>query len=135
LENTNATVATATVSLALSKTDSPPPLTGMFYVDIAFEDPNESWYATWVAEPGAGSDYAVTATGGTTTVRMGANSVSLAPVPLAPCETRKAAASVRLTNVFPSPNYDATLDMSGSLAVDGSVFATPGSTCNNPPPQ
>jgi hypothetical protein len=125
----------ATISLALSQNVSTPPLTGMFYVDVVFEDSDESWYAVWASQPDQGSSYAVTSSGGKTTVRMGANSVSLAPVSLAPCETRKSSATVYLTNVYPSPNYGATLDMHGALSVDGAVYATTDATCENPPPQ
>jgi hypothetical protein len=135
IQNTETTAGTATISLTLSQNVSPPTLDGMFYVEVAFDDADESWYATWAAQPEDGSVYSVAAAGGTTTLRMGANSVSLAPVPVAGCTTRKGTAKVFLTNVYPSPNYGTSLTMSASLAIDGTSIATINPPiCRNPPP-
>jgi hypothetical protein len=128
LENTSPTPVTADVQLAVTPPDQVPSLTGALDVEIAFEDPDASWYATWTQQPGSGEAFVVSNEGGKTNVRMGQSSVALAPVPLAACETRKAAAVV-----VPGSNFTASLSMHAVL--DGAVTTTTDGTCSNPPPQ
>jgi hypothetical protein len=128
LQNTSPAPVTADVELIVTPQDQVPSLGGTLDVEIAFEDPDASWYATWSQQSGNGDAFVVSNEDGKTTVRMGQNSVLLAPVPLAACETRKAAAVVA-----PGSNFAATLSMHG--AVDGAVSTTTDATCSNPPPE
>ncbi len=63
-------------------------------VEITFEDPDASWYAVWERESDNGTAYSVVNTDDTTTVRLGATQVTLAPVRLAACEERRPRARI-----------------------------------------
>ncbi len=54
---------------------------------VSFDDPSGAFASVWSAQPGAGSAFAVTAGGGTTTVRLGQDSVVLDPVRVSVGET------------------------------------------------
>jgi hypothetical protein len=124
LQNTKAGPASATITLDVTAPPLPA-LTGV-EVDVAFDDPDGSWLATWADEAGNGVAFALTSGGGKTTVRLGTSTVTLAPVPLAACETRKALAYISSVDTTTVLKMHATLD-------DGSVFATTDGTCANPP--
>jgi hypothetical protein len=126
LENTTPGPATAGIELTVTPPEEVPTLTGTLNVEIAFDDPDASWYAIWTAQPGNGDAFTVTSEGGATTVRMGASGLSLGPVPLAACETRTAKAHV-------SGSYTATLSMHAVLD-DGTVFAATDGSCSDIPP-
>ena len=124
LDNTTPGPATAGIELTVTPPDEVPTPPGAPGVDVAFDDPDASWYATWQQQAANGGAFTVTSDGGTTTVTMAESDVALGPVPLAACETRKAIAQV------PGP---AVLSMHAVLA-DGTVFATVDAGCSNQPP-
>jgi hypothetical protein len=126
LENTTPGPATASIELTVTPPEQVPTLIGALDIEIAFDDPDASWYAIWTNQAGSGDDFTVTSEGGTTTVRMGESGVALGPVPLAACETRKAIAHV-------SGSYSAMLSMHAVLD-DGTVFATTDGSCSDIPP-
>jgi hypothetical protein len=123
-QNTKPDPASATITLTVTA----PPLPNLTDVDVevAFEDPDGSWFATWSQEAGNGVAFALTNGGGKTTVRLGTSTVTLSPVPLAACETRKALAYISSVDTTTVLKMHATLE-------DGSVFATADGTCENPP--
>ncbi|MDD5306959.1 MAG: hypothetical protein PHU25_06510 [Deltaproteobacteria bacterium] len=106
--------------------DQVPTLEGTLDVEIAFEDPDASWYAVWAKQAGSEGAFTVTSEGGTTTVRMGESVVALGAVPLAACETRKALAQM-------SGSYSARLGMHAVLD-GGAAFATADGGCSDIPP-
>ncbi len=126
LANTTPAPITVGIQLSVTPPEQVPTLTGALDVEIAFDDPDASLYATWTKQGGNGESFAVTSEGGTTTVRMGAASVALAPVPVAACKTRTATARV-------SGSYTAVLSMEAVLD-SGIAFATTEGTCLGPPP-
>jgi hypothetical protein len=81
LDNTTPGPATANITLAVPTPDQVPTLTGGLDVEVAFEDPDASWYARWATQAGNGVAFLVTSAAGKTTVRMGEAKVTLAPVP------------------------------------------------------
>lgn len=127
LTNTMPAPITAGIQLLVTPPEQVPTLNGPLDVEVAFDDPDASWYATWTKQAGNGAAFTVTNEGGTTTVRMGEGSVVLASVPLTACETRKA-----IAHVSPGSNA-AKLSMHAVLG-NGSAFATTDGTCMNPPP-
>jgi hypothetical protein len=84
LEVTNPAGAPATVQFAFTVVPATviPSLTGLPDVEISFDDPAGTWAATWSAQAGSGTTFAVTKNAGVTTVRLGTASVELATVPL-----------------------------------------------------
>jgi hypothetical protein len=124
LQNTTPAPANATITLTVTA----PPLPELMGADVevAFDDPDGSWYATWAQEAGNGVAFALTSAGGKTTVRLGTSTVTLSPVPLAACETRKALAYIS------SVDTTTVLKMHATLG-DNAVFATTDGTCVNPP--
>jgi hypothetical protein len=123
--------ATASVALdfAIMASDVVPSLGGPLDVEIAFADPDGSWDAAWASQTQGKDAFAVTAGGGKTTVRMAANTVSLAPVHLGACRRRDANASV-------SGVFGAVLEMHATLAdAAGNVVATYDGTCEDIPPE
>lgn len=80
------------VHLTVSGSDVAPSLTDARDVEVAFDDPHGSWLETWAHQTENGGTFSATGLGGTTTVRLGAMSVSLDAVPLAGCELRTAEA-------------------------------------------
>jgi hypothetical protein len=126
LANTTQAPITVGIQLVVTPPEQVPTLTGPLDVEIAFDDPEASLYAIWTKQGGNGELFAVTSEGGTTTVRMGAGSVALAPVPIAACKTRTAIALVLGSN-------SAALSMQAVLD-SGIAFATTEGTCSSPPP-
>lgn len=127
MANTLPTPITATIQLTVTPPDQTPTLDGPLDVEIAFDDPDASWYATWAKQTGNGASFTVTHEASTTTVRMGQSTLALLPAPVAACTTRKATA-----HVFGSSS--ATLSMHAALE-SGLPFPTTDATCLNPPPQ
>jgi hypothetical protein len=123
-ENDTTAPVTVAIDLTVTPPEEVPSLDGSLDVEIAFEDPDASWYDRWTTQAGNGVAFAVTHEGDATTVRLGQGSVELAPVPLAGCETRKGAAQV-LGSLSAVLKAKATLD-------DGAAFTM---NCLNPPPQ
>jgi hypothetical protein len=127
LANTTPAPITAGIQLIVTPPEQIPTLTGPLDVEVAFDDPDASWFATWTKQPGNGEVFTVTSQGGTTTVRMGEGGFALAPVPIAACTTRKAVALVL-------GSTSATLTMKAILADgNGSAIATTDGTCSSPP--
>jgi hypothetical protein len=128
LVNTVPGPAIASITLTITPPDQVPALGGQPDIGISFDDPDGSWFATWSGQAGNGVAFLVTNASGKTTVQMGESALTLAPVPLTACETRKAVA-----HVSPGSNDMALLTMHATLA-DGTVFATTDASCFNPPP-
>ncbi len=127
LENTTFAPINASIQLTVAPPEQVPTLTQTLDVEVAFDDPDASWYATWTNQAGNGQAFAVTNDGGMTTVRMGEGSVALVPVPVAACKTRKA-----LAHVYPWSNDSAKLNMHAVLD-NGIASATTDATCLNHP--
>src|SRR5262249_37702472 len=96
---TNGTQSAGNVQLTLSvtpTTGATPSLTGQPDIEVKFDDFDSSWFNAWSAQSGAGSTFAVTHSGSSTTVRLGAFSVALNAVPLAAGQTRTATGTSNL---------------------------------------
>jgi hypothetical protein len=125
----NATTSAGNAQITLSVTPITPPapsLTALPDVEATFDDADSSWYTVWQAAPGSGTTYSVThsSSANTTTVRLGAYSVSLAPVPLAAGQTRNMAAVVN------PASGSLTLQIEGTLLGPGNqVLVTNGGSC------
>ena len=126
MANTTPAPITAGIQLTVTPPDQVPTLTGALDVEVAFDDPDASWYATWTKQAGSGDAFAVTNEGGTTTVRMGKSGVALAPVPVPACKTRKAIAHVY-------GGSSAVLSIQAVLENEIASVTVEG-TCFNPPP-
>jgi hypothetical protein len=109
--------------------DTQPTLGGPLDVEIAFDDPDASWYAVWASQTQAKDSFAVTSGAGKTTVRMAANTVKLAPVALAACRRRDA-------NAIVGGVVGAELSMHAVLRDDaGNAIATYDGSCEDIPPE
>jgi len=127
IENTTPGQAMARVELSVTPLDQAPAFDGTLDAEIAFDDPDASWYAIWAKQPGSGDAFTITNQGGKTTVQLAASSLTLGPVPLFACETRNAIAQV-------SGSYTETLSMRAILD-DGHVLATIDGKCFAIPPE
>lgn len=130
---TNSTGSDGNVEIALAAVppETTPTLTGSVNVSVDFDDPGAAWFSVWNAQPESGVDYAVTAAGGVTTVRMGRAAVDLAPVPLGASQTRAATTRIGLPmSTSLALEFQATLRDSG-----GTVLVTNGGTCRNVGPR
>jgi hypothetical protein len=95
LSNASGSAGDAQITLSLSPPiGTAPSLTADPDVEVQFDDADASWWNAWKAQAGSGKSFAATHSGNTTTVRLGAYSVKLDPVPLAAGEKRNAAGSV-----------------------------------------
>jgi hypothetical protein len=110
-----------------------PSLTTTPDVEVAFDDADSSWYNVWSTQTGAGSAFAVTHNGGaaTTTVRLGAYSVTLNPVPLAAGQSRNANGTINPGSGTLTLQIGATLTETGS---SGQVLVTNGGSCTQTAP-
>jgi hypothetical protein len=91
-------------------------------MQVSFEDLDASWFAVWSAQPNAGTAFAVTTAGGSTTVRLGAARIDLASVSLAACQSRMGMGDVgRTSNII--------LDMEASFTGGGTVVGTAAGAC------
>ena len=126
IENTTPGPATASIEFTVTPPEQVPTLNGTLDIEVAFDDPDASWYAIWTKQAGKGDAFTVTGEGGKTAVKMGESDIALGPVPLTACEMRKAIAHV-------SGSYLAMLSMHAVLD-DGTVFATTDWRCSHLPP-
>lgn len=117
---TNATTAGGNLQLTLTvapSTGTPPSLTGLPDIEMAFDDADQSWFNTWKNQSGNGTKFAVShsTTTGKTTVRLGTFSVALDAVTLGAGQTRDATGTTNLPSNAPS----ITLQMAASLTETG----------------
>lgn len=128
LRNPLPSAAKAAVSLVFEPADIVPSLTGSPDVTVAFEDADATRYATWAAQTGNGSTFSVAHAGSTTTVRLGAGSLTLSAVSLPACAKEMPTASV--TGPWGSR---LTLEM-GAVLTDGTgtTVATSTGECFQP---
>jgi hypothetical protein len=124
---TNATTSNGNVQLTLSvtpNTGTTPSLTGFPDVEVTFDDADSSWFNVWNTQAGNGTTFSVTHNGGTssTTVRLGAFSVALNPVPLSASQTRNAKGIIN-----PTSGGTLTLQIAGTLTAGTQVVNNGGS--------
>jgi hypothetical protein len=119
LENTTPAPIAASIEITVVP-DQPSPAQA-HGADIAFEDPDASWYGVWKAQS-AGGGFSVTNESGKTTVTV-TQSVTLKPVPLPACVKRVAQTQLN----------DATTVSMHALRDDGSTLATM-ALCASPGP-
>jgi hypothetical protein len=125
----NATTSDGNVQISLTaapNSNTPPSLTVSPDVEVTFDDADSSWFNTWNAQSGNGTTFAVTHNSGanSTTVRLGAFSVVLNPVPLMAGQTRSATANINPTSGTLTLQLGAKLTDSG-----GQVLANNGGSC------
>ena len=112
LDNITHSTVDVRIALTVDPATVTPSLTGSPAMQVTFGDSDGSWFATWSAQPNAGTAFAVTTAGGSTTVRLGAARVDLAAVPLPACLSRMGMGDVgRTSNVI--------LDMEASFISGG----------------
>ena len=126
---TNGTTSDGTVQITLTATpnsNTAPSLTVSPDIEVTFDDPDSSWFNVWNAQAGNGTTFAVTHNSGTnsTTVRLGAFSVVLNPVPLMAGQSRNATGNINPTSGTLTLQLGATLTDSG-----GQVLANNGGSC------
>lgn len=134
LTNATTTAGSAQITLSVTPTTGAvPSLTTTPDVEVAFDDADSSWYNVWSTQTGAGSAFAVTHNGGagTTTVRLGAYSVTLNPVPLAAGQSRNANGTINPGSGTLTLQIGATLTETGS---SGQVLVTNGGSCTQTAP-
>jgi hypothetical protein len=127
LSNATTSAGSAQITLSVTPTTGPTPsLTGLPDVEATFDDGDSSWYNVWQTATGSGTTYSVThsSSANTTTVRLGAFSVALAPVPLAAGQTRN------MTAVINPGSGTLTLQIEGTLTGPGNqTLVTNGGSC------
>jgi hypothetical protein len=131
VEAQNPSAAAAKVQFAFNVMPAtvPPMLTGSPDVEIAFADPDGSSSAVWSAQSGSGTRFAVTRAAGKTTVRLGASSVLLAPVPLA------ASQSIAAEAILDGAPSGTSLEMLSAVTdATGHSLAVDTGTCVRIPP-
>lgn len=122
LDNITHSTVDVRIALTVDPATVTPSLTGSPAMQVTFEDPDASWFAVWSAQPNAGTAFAVTTAGGSTTVRLGAARVDLAAVQLSACLSRMGMGDVgRTSNVI--------LDMVASFTSGGTVVGTAAGAC------
>jgi hypothetical protein len=132
IDNETGSPETFIITLEMTSTSPAPSFGGALQVAVTFDDPDATWYTVWAKNAASGSDYMVTATGGQTTVQLGAPSVSLPPVPLALCGARLGVATISGTY---DPSWDTlSLSMTASIEGRGTGAATTTATCPAPVP-
>jgi hypothetical protein len=120
------------ITLDMTSSSPAPSFGGALQVSVAFDDPEANWYTVWAKSAANGSDYTVTATGGQTTIQLGAPSVSLPPVTLAACGARLGVAAISGTY---APSWNTlSLNMIASIDGRGTGAATTTATCPAPVP-
>jgi hypothetical protein len=128
---TNGTTSGGNAQITLSvtpTTGTTPSLTTLPDIEVSFDDSDSSWFNVWSAQPGAGSTFAVTHSGSSTIVRLGAFSVAQNSVPLAAGQSRTATGTINLDNMTPTATLQiaATLTESGG---GGNVVVANGGSC------
>jgi hypothetical protein len=131
VDSRRASILSASFALSFSPARLAPSLDGDTDVEVVFPDPGATWFDAWRPQAARTGTFAVTHSNddGTTTVRLGQSDVSLDPVPLAACESRRPRASVR------GPWGTALqLDMRATLTDDsGKTVSTVTGGCEQPP--
>jgi len=126
---TNATTSAGNAQITLSVTPitgTAPSLTALPDVEATFDDADSSWYNVWQSQAGVGTTFSVTHNSGanSTTVRLGAFSVALNPVPLGASQTRN------MTGVINPGSGSLTLQIQGTLTGPANqVLVTNGGSC------
>jgi hypothetical protein len=126
---TNGTSSNGNVQITLTVTpnsNTPPSLTVSPDVEVTFDDSDSSWFNVWNSQAGNGTAFAVTHNSGanSTTVRLGAFSMVLNPVPLTAGQSRNATGNINPTSGTLTLQLGATLTNSG-----GQVLANNGGSC------
>lgn len=126
---TNGTTSNGNVQITLTVTpisNTPPSLTVSPDVEVTFDDADSSWFNVWNSQAGNGTTFAVTHNNvaNSTTVRLGAFSVALNPVPLLASESRNATGNINPTSGTLTLQLGAILTDSG-----GQVLANNGGSC------
>ncbi len=126
---TNGTASNGSVQITLSVapvSNTPPSLTVTPDMEVTFDDADSSWFNVWNGQAGNGTSFAVTHNSGTnsTTVRLGAFSVALNPVPLQAGQSRNATGTLNPTSGTLTLQLGAVLTDSG-----GNVLANNGGSC------
>jgi hypothetical protein len=128
LRNTLPSGVKVAVSLLFKPVDIVPSLTGSPDVEVMFEDADATWYATLARQPGNGSQFSVAHVGNTTTVRLGASSLTLSTVSLPAC-----ARNMPIASVNRPWGTRLTLEMQGVLIDSvGNVVVTNTGECFQP---
>jgi len=134
---TNATTSNGSAQITLTvtpNTAAAPSLTAQPDVEVAFDDPDSSWFNVWTAQTGNGSTFKVTHSGAMTTVRLGAYSVALNQVSIAAGQSRNATGTTVLPSGYPTA---LTLEIGATLTEttgSGTVLVQNGGSCVTPPP-
>lgn len=90
LDVVNPLTAASMVNVTLSLDGgATPSLTGTPDVEVAFDDPDSSWFSMWSGQANKTGSFAVSHDGTSTTVRLGTSRVVLDAVPLAGCDRRQ----------------------------------------------
>jgi hypothetical protein len=129
---TNATTADGNVQITLTvtpNTGTVPSLTALPDVEATFDDADSSWFNVWNSQPGKGTTFAVSHSGSSTTVRLGAFSVPMNRVPLGAGQTRNATANINPVSGSLTLQIAATLKDSV-----GNTLVTNGGSCTQTVP-
>jgi len=94
IDNTAPATARARFTFTVDPSSIAPTLDGPVDVEITFDDADRSWFNVWASQPDTGRTFGVTASNGSTTVRLGAYSVTLASVDEPSCQSRQGMARV-----------------------------------------
>jgi hypothetical protein len=129
---TNGTTSDGNVQVTLTVTpnsNTTPSLTGSPDMEVTFDDADSSWFNVWNSQSGNGATFSVTHNSVTnsTTVRLGAFSVTLNAVPLAAGQSRNAMGRINPGSGTLTLQIAATLtDLGGNVLVSngGSCTAT-----------
>jgi hypothetical protein len=129
---TNATTSNGNVQITLTvtpNTGTAPSLTALPDVEATFDDADSSWFNVWNSQPGKGTTFAVSHSGSSTTVRLGAFSVPMNAVPLGAGQTRNATANINPVSGALTLQIAAALKDSG-----GNTLVTNGGSCTQTVP-
>lgn len=103
---------------------APPTLDGSVDIELAFEDADGSAFAAWSNQTGNGSTFRLAHDTATTTVRLGTTDLTLAPIPVAACTTRKAKSTITGT-ISSEVDFHVTLEGGKLMPVDAKCFNPP----------
>jgi len=130
---TNATTSNGNVRISLTvtpNTGTKPSLTALPDVEATFDDADSNWFNVWNSQSGKGTTFAVSHSGSSTTVRLGAFSVPMNAVPLTAGQTRNASA-----NINPLSGGTLTLQIAAALTDSGgNPLVTNGGSCTQTAP-
>jgi hypothetical protein len=125
VKNTDPAPAQVAVTFTVHGGTEPPSLDSAPAIEVAFEDPEASWFNQWSADASASTDFAIARSGDSTVVRLGATSVVLPTVSLPACTTRVATATMTGTSAEQILDLQAAVDAQGELS-------TSTASCINP---